>query len=330
MKNDLYSLNTTNEIRFSDMRSAYGESLVNLGKKYPNIVCVGGDTTDSLKTKKFGEMFPDRLFNVGIAEANLVSIAAGLAIAEKISFASTYAAFIPGRCLDQIRNAICYPNLDVKIVVSHAGLSVGPDGASHQQIEDISIMRSLPNMRVLVPADAPSVKKLLENIVQIPGPFYVRLARPSTEELYPEETDFEIGKGKVVTDGADLSIFACGTMVSASQKASDTLKKEHGISCRVIDMYSIKPIDTDLIYKCAKETGSLISVEEHNVVGGLGSAISEVTSDICPTFVRKIGIKDKYGESARDEEIDSLLDKYGLSPKEIVRNAVELNKREKK
>lgn len=312
------------------MRSAYGESLVNLGKKYPNIVCVGGDTTDSLKTKKFGEMFPDRLFNVGIAEANLVSIAAGLAIAEKISFASTYAAFIPGRCLDQIRNAICYPSLDVKIVVSHAGLSVGPDGASHQQIEDISIMRSLPNMRVLVPADAPSVKKLLENIVQIPGPFYVRLARPSTEELYPEETDFEIGKGKVVTDGADLSIFACGTMVSASQKASDTLKKEHGISCRVIDMYSIKPIDTDLIYKCAKETGSLISVEEHNVVGGLGSAISEVTSDICPTFVRKIGIKDKYGESARDEEIDSLLDKYGLSPKEIVRNAVELNKREKK
>ena len=179
------------------MRSAYGESLVNLGKKYPNIVCVGGDTTDSLKTKKFGEMFPDRLFNVGIAEANLVSIAAGLAIAGKISFASTYAAFIPGRCLDQIRNAICYPNLDVKIVVSHAGLSVGPDGASHQQIEDISIMRSLPNMRVLVPADAPSVKKLLENIMQIAGPFYVRLARPSTEELYPEETDFEIGKGKV-------------------------------------------------------------------------------------------------------------------------------------
>lgn len=312
------------------MRSAYGDSLVNLGTKYSNIVCVGGDTTDSLKTKKFGEKFPDRLFNVGIAEANLVSIAAGLAIAGKISFASTYAAFIPGRCLDQIRNAICYPNLDVKIVVSHAGLSVGPDGASHQQIEDISIMRSLPNMRVLVPADAPSVKKLLEKIVQIPGPFYVRLARPSTEELYPEEVDFEIGKGKVVTDGADLSIMACGTMVSSSQKASDTLKKEHGISCRVIDMYSIKPIDADLIYKCTKETGSLMSVEEHNIVGGLGSAISEVTSEICPTFVRKIGIKDRFGESARDEEIDSLLDKYGLSPKEIVRNAVELKKREKK
>lgn len=312
------------------MRSAYGDSLVNLGTKYSNIVCVGGDTTDSLKTRKFGEKFPERLFNVGIAEANLVSIAAGLAIAGKISFASTYAAFIPGRCLDQIRNAICYPNLNVKIVVSHAGLSVGPDGASHQQIEDISIMRSLPNMRVLVPADAPSVKKLLEKIVQIPGPFYVRLARPSTEELYPEESDFEIGKGKVVSDGTDLTIIACGTMVSASQKASDTLKKEHGISCRVVDMYSIKPIDADLIYKCTKETGSLMSVEEHNIVGGLGSAISEVTSDICPTFVRKIGIADRFGESARDEEIDSLLHKYGLSPKEIVRNAVELKKREKK
>src|ERR1044071_10268016 len=161
---------TTSDIKFSDMRSAYGDSLVNLGKKFPNIVCIGGDTTDSLKTKKFGEKFPDRLFNVGIAEANLVSIAAGLAIAGKISFASTYAAFLPGRCLDQIRNAICYPNLNVKIVVSHAGLSVGPDGASHQQIEDISILKSLPNMRVLVPSDSISTRKLIKQIVTIPGP----------------------------------------------------------------------------------------------------------------------------------------------------------------
>nr|WP_197731090.1 transketolase family protein [Candidatus Nitrosocosmicus franklandus] len=325
----MYSLNA-NEIRFSDMRSAYGDSLVKLGMEYPNIVCVGGDTTDSLKTKKFGEKFPDRLFNVGIAEANLVSVAAGLAIAGKIAFASTYAAFIPGRCLDQIRNAICYPSLNVKIVVSHAGLSVGPDGASHQQIEDISIMRSLPNMRVLVPGDAPSVKKLLEKIVDIHGPFYMRLARPSTEEINTGDSDFDIGKGRIVTDGTDLSIFACGTMVSISQKASEILKKDHGISSRVIDMYSIKPIDTDLIYKCTKETGSLISVEEHSIIGGLGSAISEVTSDICPTFVTKIGIRDMFGESARDEEIDNLLEKYGLSPKEIVRNALELKKREKK
>lgn len=327
-----YELNplSIGDIKFSDMRSAYGDSLVDLGGKNASIVCVGGDTTDSLKTKKFGEKYPDRLFNVGIAEANLVSIAAGLAIAGKISFASTYAAFIPGRCLDQIRNAICYPSLNVKIVVSHAGLSVGPDGASHQQIEDVSIMRSLPNMRVLVPADAISVKKLLEKIVDIPGPFYVRLARPSTQEIYSEESDFEIGKGTVIKDGNDISLFSCGTMVSATLKASDKLKKDHNISCRVIDMYSIKPIDSDLIYRCTKETGSLVSIEEHNIIGGLGSAISEVTSEICPTFVRKIGIRDRYGESARDEEIDSLLEKYGLSSGEIVKNVVALKKSEKK
>ncbi len=185
-------------------------------------------------------------------------------------------------------------------------------------------------MRVLVPADAISVKKLLEKIVHIPGPFYVRLARPSTEEIYSEESDFELGKGTIIKDGNDISLFSCGTMISASLKASDTLKKDHDISCRVIDMYSIKPIDSDLIYRCTKETGSLATIEEHNIIGGLGSAISEVTSEICPTFVRKIGIRDRYGESARDEEIDSLLDKYGLSPGEIVKNVIALKKSEKK
>src|ERR687897_150722 len=228
----------SSEKKSADMRGAYGDTIVELGKINHNIVCVGGDTTESLKTKKFEDHYPDRMFNIGIAEANLVSIAAGLAIAGKVSFASTYAAFIPGRCLDQIRNAICYPSLDVKIVVSHAGLSVGPDGASHQQIEDVSIMRSLPNMRVLVPADAISVKKLLEKIVHIPGPFYVRLARPSTQEIYSDSSDFEIGKGTVIKDGNDISLFSCGTMVSASLMASDILKKDHNISCRVIDMYS--------------------------------------------------------------------------------------------
>lgn len=328
----MYSLNSfnTGEAKFSDMRSAYGEALVDLGIENQNIVCVGGDTTDSLKTKKFGEKFPNRLFNVGIAEANLVSIAAGLAIAGKISFASTYAAFIPGRCLDQIRNAICYPKLDVKIVVSHAGLSVGPDGASHQQIEDVSIMRSLPNMRVLVPSDAPSVKKLLHKIVKTPGPFYMRLARPSTEEIYGSvsETRFDIGIGNTLVDGNDISIIACGTMVAASLKASNILKTEYGISCRVIDMYSIKPIDSDLVCKCAKETRGILTVEEHNIIGGLGSAVSEVTAEMYPTTVKKLGIRDKFGESARDEEIDTLLDNYGLSPREIVKNALALNKSE--
>ena len=199
-----YSL--SNNIHISEMRSAYGQSLVRLGSENPNIVCVGGDTTESLKTKAFGEKFPDRLFNVGIAEANLVSIAAGLAIAGKIAFASTYAAFVPGRCLDQIRNAICYPSLNVKIVVSHAGLSVGPDGATHQQIEDISVMRSLPNLKVLVPSDSITVENLIRQIVDINGPFYVRLARPSTQEIYSPNSEFHIGKGNILIDGNDLSL----------------------------------------------------------------------------------------------------------------------------
>lgn len=330
----MYSLNSlnTDEVKFSDMRSAYGEALVDLGTENKNIVCVGGDTTDSLKTKKFGEKFPDRLFNVGIAEANLVSIAAGLAIAGKISFASTYAAFIPGRCLDQIRNAICYPKLNVKIVVSHAGLSVGPDGASHQQIEDISIMRSLPNMNVLIPSDALSVKKLLQKAVKTSGPFYMRLARPSTEEIYGSnpETNFDIGVGNILVDGSDISIIACGTMVATSLKASNILKTEYGISCRVVDMYSIKPIDSDLVCKCAKETRGILTVEEHNIIGGLGSAVSEVTAEMYPTIVKKLGVRDKFGESARDEEIDTLLDNYGLSPREIVKNALALIKSEKR
>src|ERR1051325_5344273 len=198
----------------SDMRTAYGKTLVELGAKDPNIVCLGADTTDSLKTKLFGDKFPDRMFNVGIAEANLVSIAAGLAISGKIAFASTYAAFLPGRCLDQIRNAICYPNLSVKLVVSHAGLTVGPDGASHQQIEDFSTMRSIPNMRVIVPADAVSVEHVIKSIAHTPGPFYVRLARPSSDVLYAEkETVFTIGKGNILRDGSDATIISCGLMV---------------------------------------------------------------------------------------------------------------------
>src|SRR6478609_6716251 len=200
----------SNERKVADMREAFGQTLVELGTVNSNLVCVGADTTDSLKTKKFGDKYPERMFNIGIAEANLVSIAAGLAVAGKIAFASTYAAFLPGRCLDQIRNAICYPNLNVKIVVSHAGLSVGPDGASHQQIEDISVMKSLPNMRVIVPPDSISTRKLIKQIVTIPGPFYVRLARPSTQEIYDEKSEFEIGKGNIIVDGNDLSLFSCG------------------------------------------------------------------------------------------------------------------------
>src|ERR671911_2442950 len=214
-----------NELKKGDMRSAYGNALVELGAINKDIVCVGADTTDSLKTKKFGDKFPDRFFNIGIAEANLVSIAAGFAIAGKIAFASTYAAFLPGRCLDQIRNAICYPNLDVKLVVSHAGLTVGPDGASHQQIEDISTMRTIPNMRVLVPSDSIAVKNLIPLLSYTSGPFFMRLARPSNSNIYEDNFDqFDIGKSNVIKDGSDMTVIACGLMVSKAIEAAQTLE----------------------------------------------------------------------------------------------------------
>jgi transketolase len=320
----------SSEKKTADMRGVYGDTLVELGRIYKEVVCVGADTTDSLKTKKFGDKYPDRMFNVGIAEANLVSIAAGLAIAGKIAFASTYAAFLPGRCLDQIRNAICYPNLNVKLVVSHAGLTVGPDGASHQQIEDFSTMRSIPNIRVIVPADAVSVKHLIKSIVQTPGPFYVRLARPSSDVLYAEESSFKIGKGNILRDGSDATIISCGLMVTRSLEAADILKRNESISCRVVDMFSIKPIDTDLVEKCGRETGAIATAEEHNVIGGLGGAVAEASTESYPVPIKRVGIHDAFGESARDEEIEALLEKYGLTSTEIARAVVEARGRSKR
>jgi transketolase len=320
----------SSEKKTADMRGVYGDTLVELGRIYKEVVCVGADTTDSLKTKKFGDKYPDRMFNVGIAEANLVSIAAGLAIAGKIAFASTYAAFLPGRCLDQIRNAICYPNLNVKLVVSHAGLTVGPDGASHQQIEDFSTVRSIPNIRVIVPADAVSVKHLIKSIVQTPGPFYVRLARPSSDVLYAEESSFKIGKGNILRDGSDATIISCGLMVTRSLEAADILKRNESISCRVVDMFSIKPIDTDLVEKCGRETGAIATAEEHNVIGGLGGAVAEASTESYPVPIKRVGIHDAFGESARDEEIEALLEKYGLTSTEIARAVVEARGRSKR
>jgi transketolase len=321
----------SSEKKSADMRSAFGDTLVELGKINHNIVCVGGDTTESVKTKKFGDHYPDRLFNVGIAEANLVSVAAGLAIAGKIAFASTYAAFLPGRCLDQIRNTICYPNLNVKLIVSHAGLTVGPDGASHQQIEDFSTMRAIPNMRVIVPADAISVRQLIRIIADTPGPFYVRLARPSSEVIYEEnEISFNLGSGNILRDGSDATIMSCGLMVTRSLKAADLLERDESISCRVVDMFSIKPIDSDLIAKCSKETGAIVTVEEHNIIGGLGSAVAEVTAENYPIPMKRIGINDTFGESARDEEIDILLEKYGLTATEITEAVVQCRRRSKR
>jgi transketolase len=317
----------SSEKKTADMRGAYGDCLVELGKDDLRIVCVGGDTTDSLKTKKFGDKYPERMFNVGIAEANLVSIAAGLAIAGKVAFASTYAAFIPGRCVDQIRNTICYPYLDVKLVVSHGGLTVGPDGASHQQIEDIASMRAIPNMRVLVPSDAIAVKHLVRAMVDIPGPFYTRLARPSSEVIYADSADsFRIGKGNVLHDGSDATIIACGLLVARALDAARLLR-EKGISCRVVDSFSIKPIDRDLVIKCARETGALVTAEEHNIIGGLGGAVAELVSEGYPVPVKRIGVNDTFGESARDEEIETLLQQYGLTSEAIAKGVIEARSR---
>lgn len=303
---------------FADMRTSYGDALLKLGEENSDVVVVGADTTDSLKTKPFGKKFPNRFFNVGIAEANLVTIAAGLANEGKIPFASTYAAFLPGRCVDQIRNAIAYPSrngksgLNVKMVVSHGGLSVGPDGGSHQQIEDIAIMRVIPNIKVFIPSDTVAVEQLTRIFSQVYGPCYMRLARSKTPIIHPKEQDFKIGKGIVLRDGSDCTIVACGITVSMALDASDALKQE-GIACRVIDMFSIKPIDSELLEKAARETGGIVTCEEHNIMAGFGSAVTETVSETYPVPVKRIGVQDKFGESARDGEIPLLFEKYGIT-----------------
>jgi transketolase len=311
------------------MRTEYSKALVAVGEQDPNVVVLGADTTDSLKTSNFGKKFPERFFNVGIAEANLVSVAAGLAYSGKTAFASTYAIFLPGRCVDQIRNAIAYPSpgdkkgLNVKLVVSHGGLTVGADGGSHQQIEDIAIMRVIPNMRVLVPADSTTVSKLTWIIAQQYGPFYMRMARSKTPIIHNDSQEFQIGKGIVLRDGSDCTIAACGITVKMALDAANILQQD-GISCRVIDCFSIKPIDRDLLEKSARETGSIVTCEEHNIIGGFGSAVSEVVSESYPVPIRRIGVQDKFGESARDNEIPQLLEKHGLTSINIAKAVKEV------
>jgi len=322
------------DIQFGDMRTQYGKSLVQLGEQDENIVVLGADTTDSLKTADFGKKFPERFFNVGIAEANLVSVAAGLAYSGKTSFASTYAIFLPGRCVDQIRNAICYPSrenkkgLNVKLVVSHGGLSVGADGGSHQQLEDIAIMRAMPNMRVLIPADSLSVSKLTWTIAQQYGPFYMRMARSKIPIIHNESQEFEIGKGITLREGSDCTIVACGITVKMALDAADQLKQE-GISCRVIDCFTVKPIDKEILEKAARETGGIVTCEEHNILGGLGSAVAEVVSEVYPVPIKRIGAQDMFGESARDNEIPQLLEKHGITSINIRNTVKEIQSRKK-
>ncbi len=316
----------------TDMRSEYSKTLIELGKENPNIVVLGADTTDSLKTSGFGKIFPNRFFNVGIAEANLVSLSAGLAASGKISFASTYATFLPGRAVDQIRNGIAYPSpgnkkgLNVKLVVSHGGLSVGPDGGSHQQIEDIAIMRAIPNFRVFIPADTFAVSKLTRLMANEYGPFYMRMTRSNTPIVHSESQDFQIGKGITVRDGSDCTIAACGITVRMALEAAESLQQE-GISCRVLDMFSVKPIDVELLEKSARETGCIVTCEEHNILGGMGSAVTESVSERYPVPIKRIGAQDMFGESARDNEIPLLLEKHGITSFNMAKQVKEIRSR---
>ena len=295
-------------------REAYGKALVKLGKINDDVVVLDADLSKSTKTNDFYKAYPDRFFNMGIAEQNLVGAACGFAAAGKIPFASTFAMFATGRAFEIIRNSACYPKLNVKICATHAGITVGEDGGSHQSVEDISLMRSIPNMTVLVPADGVEAEKMIFAAAEYNGPMYVRLGRSAVPTLFDENYNFEIGKGVVLTEGNDATIIACGMMVNEALIAADMLKEEN-INVRVINMSTIKPIDTELIIKAAKETKAIVTAEEHSIIGGLGSAVSEVVSENHPVKVKKVGLNDCFGESGTPGE---LLEKYGLTAKNIV------------
>ena len=295
-------------------RQSYGEALLELGKENKNVVVFDADLSTATKTNLFAKEFPDRFFDMGIAEQNMISTAAGIATCGKIAYASTFAVFAAGRAYDQIRNSVCYPKLNVKICATHAGITVGEDGATHQMLEDISMMRTLPNMTVISTSDDIETKWAVKEISKINGPVYLRLSRLATPVIYNEDQKFEIGKAIQIGDGTDATIFATGVTVSEALKAQEQLK-EKGIDVRVVDIHTIKPIDRDIIIKCAKETKKLISIEDHNVVGGLGSAISEVLTDECPTKLIRLGINDTFGKSGNAVE---LMEYFGITAERII------------
>ena len=295
-------------------RDAYGKALVKLGQINEDVVVLDADLSKSTKTNDFFKAYPKRFFNMGIAEQNLVGAACGLAAAGKIPFASTFAMFATGRAFEVIRNSACYPKLNVKICATHAGITVGEDGGSHQSVEDISLMRSIPNMTVVVPADGIEAEKMIFEAAKFEGPMYVRLGRSAVPTIFGEDYNFEIGKGVVLREGTDATIIACGIMVNEALIAADMLKEEN-INVRVINMSTIKPIDKELIINAAKETKAIITAEEHSIIGGLCSAVSEVVCESNPVIVKKIGMNDCFGESGTPTE---LLEKYGLTASNIV------------
>lgn len=296
-------------------REAYGKALASLANVNENIVVLDADLSKSTKTADFKAVCEERFFNMGIAEANMMAVAAGMSTCGKIPFVSTFAMFAAGRAFEQIRNSICYPKLNVKICATHAGLTVGEDGASHQAIEDLSLMRSIPNMTVICPSDAVEAAAAIKAVAEYDGPCYVRLGRAAVNVINDENTyEFKIGKGVTLSEGMDVTIVATGIMVDVALAAKEELEKE-GINARVINIHTLKPIDKDVLIKAAKETGAIVTVEEHNVIGGLGSAVSEVLCEEYPVPVIKVGVNDTFGESGTP---DQLLEKYGLTSANVV------------
>lgn len=305
------------EWKLKNMRPGFGEALVELGSKYQNIVALNADLSGSTTTSMFESVYPERFFNMGVAEQNMMGVAAGLASTGKIVFASTFAMFATGRAYDQIRQSIAYPKLSVKIVATHAGITVGGDGASHQMHEDLALMRVLPHMTVIAPADYWETKKAVLKVAQTPGPCYIRTGRTDTPLIYDEDHDFRIGIADTLVDGEDVTVIAMGLMVSKAMEAAEVLGKE-GISARVVNLSTIKPIDKNCIIKAARDTGAIVTAEEHNMIVGMGSAVAEVLLDHEPVPQRRVGIPDVFGESGESEE---LMQAYGLTVENIVESA---------
>lgn len=305
------------------MRTHFGQALVALGREREDVVVVGADTTQSLKTALFGKEFPHRFFNVGISEQNMVGIASGLAASGKVAFASTYCVFGTAQVYNIIRQSVAYPKLPVKLFSSHAGLTVGPDGATHQMLEDIGLLRSLPNMKVLVPCDGPEVAKAVWLAADTPGPVYCRFSRARFPVLTSEEDPFDFGRAPVLRDGDDVALLACGIMVSRSLDAADALAAQ-GVEARVVNMSSIKPLDVETTLEAARETGALVTAEEHSVIGGLGGAVAEVVAQEYPVPLRIVGVQDTFGESGDGFE---LLDRYGLTAENVFKAAMDVVRR---
>ncbi len=301
-------------------REAYGKKLVELGKTRPNLVVMDADLSGSTKTGMFAKEFPERFFNMGIAEQNMYAAACGLANSGKVVCASTFAMFASGRAFEIIRNSIGYTHANVKICASHAGITVGEDGASHQTFEDMALMRTIPGMTVLCPGDGVSAAALLEQAVDMDGPCYIRLGRSAVPIIYDEADDFEIGKGKVLKEGKDLTIIACGIMVEEALKAEEELRKD-GVDAMVIDMHTVKPVDEKLIIEAASKTGAIVTAEEHSVIGGLGSAVAQVVVKHCPVRMAFVGQQDVFGESGKPDELRK---KYGMTADDIIRACREI------